>query len=119
MENRFKVYLLIAVVLAFSLGLAASGWILYLNGLPAPASLGSKVPATAAAAAFSQPNSPPGLGPNTIADLVERVGPAVVTIDNFVETRRRQQDPFFNDPFFRQFFGETPFSPGPQVAATG
>jgi len=115
MENRIKMYLLFAVVLAFSLGLAASGWILYLNGLPAPAALGSQAPSPSAAAAFSQPNSPPGLGPNTIADLVERVGPAVVTIDTFVESRRRQQDPFFNDPFFRQFFGETPFSPGPHV----
>jgi Do/DeqQ family serine protease len=115
MENRFKMYLLFAVVLAFSLGLAASGWILYLNGLPAAASLASQVPAPAATVAFAQPNSPPGLGPNTIADLVERVGPAVVTIDTFVEARRRQQDPIFNDPFFRQFFGETPFTPGPQV----
>ena len=115
MENRFKIYLLVAVVLAFSLGLAASGWILYLNGLPAAASLASQLPAPTAAVAFSQPNGPPGLGPNTIADLVERVSPAVVTIDAFVETRRRQQDPFFNDPFFRQFFGETPFSPEPQM----
>jgi Do/DeqQ family serine protease len=115
MQNRFKMYLLVAVLLAFSLGLAASGWILYLNGLPAAASPAGQAPAPAAPVAFLQPNSLPGLGPNAIADLVERVGPAVVTIETFVETRRRQQDPFFNDPFFRQFFGETPFSPGPQA----
>ena len=115
MDNRLKIYFVAALAVAFTLGLAASGWILYLNGLPAAASPGSQVPVPAAPVAFMQPDSPPGLGPNAIADLVERVGPAVVTIDTVVETRRRQQDPFLNDPFFRQFFGETPFSPGPQL----
>ena len=110
MENRFKMYLLIAVLFAFSLGLAASGWILYLNAPQTAASIAGQTPAPISTVNLSPPNSLPGLGPNTIADLVERVGPAVVTIETFVETGRRQ-----NDPFFRQFFGETPFSPGPYV----
>ena len=44
---------------------------------------------------------------NFVTAAVDRVGPAVVRID----TERivsRQVDPFFDDPFFRRFFGETP-----------
>ncbi|MHB1256289.1 MAG: trypsin-like peptidase domain-containing protein [Dethiobacteraceae bacterium] len=115
MKNRVKMYFLIVILLAFSLGLAASGWILYFNNLSATAVTADQASAPISTVNFSQPNSLPGLGPNTIADLVEKVGPAVVSIETFVETRRRQQDPFQNDPFFRQFFGETPFSPGNQV----
>ncbi|HEY9855149.1 MAG TPA: trypsin-like peptidase domain-containing protein [Stenomitos sp.] len=43
------------------------------------------------------------LGPNTIADLVERVAPAVVNID----TVTRQKNPMAEmDPFFHRFFGD-------------
>lgn len=48
----------------------------------------------------------PGLGPDTIPDMVSSVSPAVVRI-NTTEIREGSQfDPFFNDPFFRQFFGD-------------
>ncbi len=45
------------------------------------------------------------IGPTNIADMVEKVGPAVVNI----ETRVRvvTNNPFFNDPFFREFFGDS------------
>lgn len=56
--------------------------------------------------------TPPGVGPNTIADIVEKVGPAVVKIDTV--TQVGGYDPFFNDPFFRQFFG-VPFETRPRV----
>jgi len=46
----------------------------------------------------------PGLGPDTIPDIVARVSPAVVRIDT-TEQVSTSLDPFFNDPFFRQFFG--------------
>ncbi|MEW6662443.1 MAG: S1C family serine protease [Bacillota bacterium] len=118
MDNRFKMYLVLAVVVAFTLGLAASGWALYFSGLPAAAPLDKQDIIPGAPAFFEQPNNlqRPGLGPNTIAELVEKAGQAVVKIDTYTETRRsRQQDFFFNDPFFRQFFGESPFSPEPQV----
>ncbi|MBZ5584804.1 MAG: S1C family serine protease, partial [Acidobacteriia bacterium] len=39
------------------------------------------------------------------ADVVDRVAPAVVTIRSSQRVRAPQQFPFFDDPFFRQFFG--------------
>ncbi|MGO0123552.1 S1C family serine protease [Desulfothermobacter acidiphilus] len=46
----------------------------------------------------------PGVGPNAIANIVEQASPAVVKID----TVAPKFDPFFNNPFFRQFFGDMP-----------
>ncbi|MEM9450160.1 MAG: HhoA/HhoB/HtrA family serine endopeptidase [Cyanobacteria bacterium P01_E01_bin.6] len=44
---------------------------------------------------------------NFVASAVDRVGPAVVRIDTErVVTREFGQNPFSNDPFFRQFFGD-------------
>ncbi|WP_031513390.1 S1C family serine protease [Desulfofalx alkaliphila] len=45
----------------------------------------------------------PGVGPNTIAEIVEAASPAVVKIETVVI--EETQNPFLNDPFFRQFFG--------------
>ncbi len=39
------------------------------------------------------------------ANIVDQVAPAVVTIRSSRRVRAPQQFPFFNDPFFRQFFG--------------
>jgi serine protease Do len=39
------------------------------------------------------------------ANVVDRVAPAVVTIHSSKRERAPQQFPFFDDPFFRQFFG--------------
>ncbi|PWT98597.1 MAG: protease Do [Terriglobia bacterium] len=39
------------------------------------------------------------------ADVVDRVAPAVVTIHSSKRVRAPQQFPFFDDPFFRRFFG--------------
>ncbi len=39
------------------------------------------------------------------ADVVDQVAPAVVTIRSSRRVRAPQQFPFFEDPFFRQFFG--------------
>ena len=41
---------------------------------------------------------------NAITNAVEKVSPAIVGIN--VEEVREIRDPFFNDPFFRQFFGD-------------
>lgn len=40
------------------------------------------------------------------ADIVSRVSPAVVTIRSERRVRPRQQYPFMDDPFFRNFFGD-------------
>ncbi len=39
------------------------------------------------------------------ADVVDRVAPAVVVVRSSRRVRAPQQFPFFDDPFFRQFFG--------------
>jgi len=39
------------------------------------------------------------------ADVVNQVAPAVVTIRSSRRVRAPQQFPFFDDPFFQQFFG--------------
>jgi serine protease Do len=49
-----------------------------------------------------QPISTP---PQSYADVVDRVSPAVVTIRSAKRVRDAQQFPFLDDPFFRQFFG--------------
>lgn len=47
----------------------------------------------------------PGVSPETVADIVDKAGPAVVKIDTVVVRGSTRFDPFFDDPFFRQFFG--------------
>ena len=44
-----------------------------------------------------------------VTAAVKRVGPAVVRIDTerTVVSRQRRLDPFFDDPFFREFFGDS------------
>src|SRR5438270_10849144 len=42
---------------------------------------------------------------NSYADVVSRVAPAVVTIRAERRVRAPQQHPFFDDPFFQDFFG--------------
>jgi S1-C subfamily serine protease len=41
-----------------------------------------------------------------VADAVARTGDAVVRLDTEKTVVRRFQDPFMNDPFFREFFGD-------------
>jgi Do/DeqQ family serine protease len=70
----------------------------------------------------SRYNGPPEprVAPSTplvsYADMVDHVAPAVVTIRASRRVRAPQQFPFFDDPFFRQFFGGTaPRQPQTQV----
>jgi serine protease Do len=47
--------------------------------------------------------------PDIVADIVERVSPAVVNIDTLrIAVYRSPLAPFFSDPFFRRFFGDIP-----------
>lgn len=53
------------------------------------------------------PASNPAVMPvASYADVVSRATPAVVTIHARMRSRQPQQFPFFDDPFFRRFFGE-------------
>jgi S1-C subfamily serine protease len=53
-----------------------------------------------------------------VTAAVNRVGKAVVRIDT-ERTITRRVDPFFEDPFFRRFFGDVPMSPTEQVRGLG
>ncbi len=80
-------------------------------GAEVPLEAGSTVSAAPSEPLGGNPNGAPSLallpnaGENFIAAAVEQVGPAVVRID---AARRVAQSvpPVFNDPFFRQFFGD-------------
>lgn len=51
----------------------------------------------------------PLVSDSIVADIVERVSPAVVNIDTLrTQVYRSPLAPFFDDPFFRYFFGDTP-----------
>ncbi len=52
----------------------------------------------------------PAVGPTTIADMVERVSPAVVNIETRVVSES-SSDSIYSDPFFRQFFGDNMLRP--------
>src|ERR1051326_8595295 len=54
---------------------------------------------------YSEPRQTPSGPLISYADMVDRVAPAVVTIRSSKRVRAPQQFPFFDDPFFRQFFG--------------
>ena len=61
----------------------------------------STSPGSVSAAGAVMPNGPV----LSYADVVDRVAPAVVTIRASQRVRAPQQFPFFDSPFFRQFFG--------------
>ena len=44
----------------------------------------------------------------SLAPMVKRVSPAVVSVAVRGAVREQQRSPFFDDPFFRRFFGEPP-----------
>ncbi|MBX5478381.1 MAG: DegQ family serine endoprotease [Pyrinomonas methylaliphatogenes] len=58
-----------------------------------------------AATAVATPPVAAPVAQTSYADVVARVAPAVVTITAERRVRVAQQFPFFDDPFFREFFG--------------
>ena len=96
--HNWKRNLLFVALAAFVAGIMFSGASLLVQDL-APKSGSSKN------SAIGAPNAT-GVGPDTISNIVDNAGNAVVKISTTVTVNvRRQNDPFFNDPFFRQFFG--------------
>lgn len=84
---------LIVVFLAFLAGLALIGGCSSENKIQSRQNTGA-----------SQADLLPGVGPETVADVVSQASPAVVKISARVTTRG-SGNPLFDDPFFRQFFG--------------
>ena len=62
----------------------------------------------------STPALPSNQSPNFVAAAVNRVGDAVVRIDTERTVAANRQSPFFDDPFFREFFGRDAFPQMPQ-----
>ncbi|MFX4262532.1 S1C family serine protease [Pelotomaculum propionicicum] len=87
--GAFLAGMLVVAVLSFTAGLRGLPRITWADENSAAALQGTQLP---------------GLGPDTIPDMVSRAGPAVVRINTTTISESRL-DPFFNDPFFRQFFG--------------
>jgi len=46
------------------------------------------------------------VGPSNIANIVAKVSPAVVNIETSIVSKAYGNDYLFNDPFFREFFGD-------------
>jgi S1-C subfamily serine protease len=55
---------------------------------------------------FTLPVSNANGAPQSYADVVDRVTPAVVTIRSARRMHAPTPFPFFNDPFFRELFGQ-------------
>ena len=95
---RLRRWIVPVMLLAFIAGVCFAGGCYLVQDLtPTKAETGKN---TAAA----EPQFPPGSS-GTIAAIVKQAGPAVVKIDTLVPVRDPHFDPFFNDPFFREFFG--------------
>lgn len=97
-------------------GVATAGaylaWYPGLRNAPAIAAASSTAPLTRATPSAAVL---PPMNPNFITNAVQKVGPAVVRIDS-TRTVKTQLPDAFNDPFFRQFFGnQLPSSQSPQV----
>ncbi len=89
--NIRRVFLLI-IVIAILTGIAANGGCSLLRQTQSKQGAGQ-----------DQAGLLPGVGADTVADVVSLTSPAVVKISTRVASR--SSDPFLSDPFFRQFFG--------------
>ena len=63
------------------------------------------VPPASTPNTISSSTTPVATSPNSFADVVDRVAPAVVTVHSARRARAPRQHPFFDDPRFREFFG--------------
>lgn len=99
MKKRQYIMLSIVLLCGFILGGAVvaknTGTNLF-SALEGPS--GSKTTPVYQAVAASAPTS-------GVADLVEKTGPAVVNVEARIKVNNGLNDYYFNDPFFREFFG--------------
>lgn len=108
--------ILLGLILAFNPVQVSPAWA---TSILLPSNLAMSTSATPAASAsdhsallLAQAPAATSSTRSFVAEAVEQVGPAVVRIDT-ERTVTRNPDPFFNDPFFRRFFGEDAFPRGP------
>ncbi|MEM9487094.1 MAG: trypsin-like peptidase domain-containing protein, partial [Cyanobacteria bacterium P01_F01_bin.116] len=99
-----------ALVIVLSVALTLSSLRLFSQWIIPPSVAESGPPAAQLVQASRVPDTPH----NFVAAAVDRVGPAVVRVDTERTVATRARDPFFDDPFFRGFFGEDAFPRVPQ-----
>lgn len=100
-------------LLTFVLGVGlAFGTLRVLSSEASPPATASSSPGSNSIVAL-QPSPAPVQSSSFVAAAVEQVGPAVVRIDT-ERTVTRRMDPFFDDPFFRRFFGDQMIPQFPQ-----
>lgn len=104
MEYKRKFVVFVSLV-AFLAGIMFMGGCLLVGDLT-----GKQVPGVQGGSAGAE-QVRPSLGTGSIADIVDSAGPAVVKISTTKISKA--PDPFYNDPFFRYFFGDQ-YSPREQ-----
>jgi S1-C subfamily serine protease len=77
---------------------------------PAPAMAAANAKPALVNAIFSQPAAPHSF----VAEAVQKVGNTIVRIDTEKTVVRRQTDPLFSDPLFRDFFGDGSYGMSPR-----
>jgi Do/DeqQ family serine protease len=105
-----KKVLIFAVLGAFLAGIVFMGGVFFASGNYWM----DRVQANSEESAGSDTSSPPGVGASTIADIVEKTGPAVVKIETYVSTKS-QSNNYFDDPLYQQFFGQFDYTPEQKV----
>jgi len=106
---RIGKQLIIYTLLVFLIGVFTTGVFLTVKGIDVPWDtpqiIRSETTAEDNSANRASYVEPSIVGTNIIEQIVEKSGPAVVKIETAVQMTN-QSNPFFNDPFFREFFGE-------------
>ncbi|HHV17620.1 MAG TPA: trypsin-like serine protease [Thermoanaerobacterales bacterium] len=97
--NKRKYFIAVLVGLAMGIALVTGGILAYNSVYP-------EVTARAGVEGGEQANSTPAVLPASIPETVDQVSDAVVYLETTVENSNTS-DPFFNDPFFRYFFGDS------------
>ncbi|MFZ3172739.1 MAG: trypsin-like peptidase domain-containing protein [Carboxydocellales bacterium] len=119
--NRPAYRVILIAFIAGVLALAVPVMALNPGLLSKAAQAGNTKPAETGQLADYQVKSPASLlGPTTIRDIVTKTGPAVVKIETQVQVaQNRRINPYFNDPFFREFFGGQQIVPEQQSIQKG
>ncbi len=117
MENKLiNRLLVVCTLLAFLGGVFITGAYMEVNGYAAPWSNPKPVQASTVAEEIDTGTATGLFGENTIREIVKKAGPAVVKIETTVEVAGNSTNPFLNDPFFREFFGDDfQYSPRSQI----
>lgn len=115
---RIGKQLVIYTLLVFLIGVFSTGVLLTVKGVDVPWNtpqiVGAETSTENDTSASNVSYSASAIvGTDIIEQIVEKSGPAVVKIETAVQTTS-QSNPFFNDPFFREFFGDN-YNSSPQT----